>query len=237
MDDIRLDRMLRAYTKVGDITVRALSDLDVRERDRIALEASREEADTLRDEKSDKHNTLIAPMLDLDDDEMRTAIVAFQGRQYWQDIENELPFEYVPFPDEATLEERQEVLGKREAHEEEVREQRSAVIAKKIAAFNEKVQNWTTEVLRSEMQRRAIQSHSLAKYVDVHQYATLFLACFRDGNPLFEAWEDVPKMSSRAVDQLFAAYQQVDSVDPWELEKNVLTGPIQAGSEQESSPS
>ena len=215
-----IDRMLRAYTQVGDVTVRALSDLDVRERDRVALEASREEADELRDEKSEKYKKLIAPMLDMNDDEMRAALVAFQGRQYWRDIEAELQYEYIPFPDDATLEERQEVLRKREIHEEEIRGQRAAVIAKRIATFDEKVQIWTTEVLRREMQRRAIAAHSMAKYADVWNYATLVLACFKDGEPLFETWEGVPEMSSRAVEKLFTAYREVDSVDVWELEKH-----------------
>ena len=231
-----IDRMLRAYTQVGDVTVRALSDLDVRERDRVALEASREEADELRDEQSEKYKELIAPMLDMDDGEMRAAIVAFQGRQYWRDIEAELQYEYIPFPDDATLEERQEVLRRREVHEEEIRGQRATVIAKRIATFDEKVQIWTTEVLQREMQRRAIAAHSMAKYADVWNYATLVLACFEDGKPLFRTWEDVPKMSSRAVEGLFTAYREVDSVDVWELEKNSLTDTIRAGSEQPSSP-
>ena len=231
-----IDRMLRAYTQVGDVTVRALSDLDVRERDRIALEASREEADELRDEKSENHKELIAPMLDMSDDEARAAIVAFQGRQYWRDVENELPYEYVPFPDDATLEERQEVLRKREVHEEEIRGQRAAVIAKRIATFDEKVQIWTTEVLQREMQRRAIAAHSTAKYADAWNYATLVLACFRNGSPLFKTWEDVPEMSARAIEELFTAYREVDSVDVWELEKNFSTGNIQGGSEQSNSP-
>ena len=233
---MELDRMLRAYTKVGDVTVRALSDLDVRERDRIALEASREEADRLRDEASDGYGELVAPLLEIGDDEMRAAIVAFQGRRYWRDIENELPYQYVPFPDDATLEERQEVLRKRETHEELIREERASVIAKRIAAFDEKVQSWTTEVLRREIQRRAIASHSLAKYADVWNYVTLVLACFRDGKPLYKKWEDVPEMATRAVERLFTAYREVDSVDPWELEKNSLTDVIQGGSERLNSP-
>lgn len=231
-----IDRMLRAYTQVGDVTVRALSDLDVRERDRIALEASREKADELRDEQSEEYKELIAPMLDMDDSEMKAAIVAFQGRQYWRDIEAELQYEYIPFPDDATLEERQEVLRKREVHEEQVRKERATVIAKRIATFDEKVQIWTTEVLQREMQRRAVAAHSMAKYADVWNYATLVLACFRNGKPLFETWEDVPEMSSRAVEGLFTAYRKVDSVDVWELEKNFLTDTIQVGSEQTSSP-
>ena len=231
-----IDRMLRAYTQVGDVTVRALSDLDVRERDRIALEASREEADELRDEESKKYKELIAPMLDMDDSEMKAAIVAFQGRQYWRDIENELPYDYIPFPDDATLEERQEVLRKREAHEKQVRGDRATVIAKRIATLDEKVQAWTTEVLQREMQRRAVAAHSMAKYADVWNYATLVLACFKDGKPLFKAWGDVPEMSSRAVEDLFTAYREVDLVDVWELEKNSLTDTIQIGSEQTSSP-
>jgi hypothetical protein len=218
--DIGLDRMLRAHTKVGDITVRALSDLDVRERDRVALEESRKEADRLRDEQSDGYGELIAPMLEMSEDEMRAAVVAFQGRQFWRDIEDELPFQYIPFPDEATLEERQEVLRKREAHEEEIRQERTEVIAKRLVAFNDKVQNWTLEVLKQEVMRRAVAAHSLAKYADVYQYMTLVLACLKNGKPLFKKWKDVPEMSSRALEKLFAAYREVDSVDPWELEGN-----------------
>ena len=231
-----IDRMMRAYTRVGDITIRALSDLDVRERDRIALEASRVEADELRDEGSEKHGELIAPLLEISDDEMRAAIVAFQGRQFWRDIEAELTYEYIPFPDDATLEERQEVLRKREAHEEQVRKERATVIAKRIAALDEKVQNWTTEVLQREVQRRSVAAHSMAKYADVWNYVTLVLACFKDGKPLFEKWDDVPEMSSRVVEKLFAVYREVDSVDVWELEKNFSTDVIRAGLEQPSSP-
>lgn len=235
--ELGIDEFLRVHTKVGKITVKALSDLDVRERDRIALRASRDYADALGEEDSEEFQEHVAPLLEMDAVDMRTAIASVQERQFWRDAEDELPFDYVPFPDEPTLEERQDVLRRREEHEDGVKEKRRQAVAKRLANFIEKMQDWSDEMLRRQLRNRAIANLSWARYADVYTWATLALACFDgDGKPYFSSYEKVAKTSSKMTAKLFEAYRHVDSVDPWELEKNVLTGPTQDGSEPESSP-
>lgn len=233
---MEVDRFLRVSTKVGDITVRALSDLDVRERDRVAMEVSREEADVLRDESSEQYKELIAPLGEMTKEEMRAALVALQSRQFGREVDAELPFDHIPFPDDATLKERHEVLRQREEHEEKVRRERLKVVANRIAKYENKIQSWEAGVLRNTLLERAAMSYALAKYAEIYQYMTLVLSCFEaNGKRQFRSWKDVPKTSSKALERLFEAYRKVDSVDPWTLEKNSLTGPIQGLSEPESS--
>lgn len=235
--DIRIDGRFRAYTEVGSITVRALSDLDTRERDRVALQASQEYADILANEASAAHLEFVAPLLELSEEDMRDALVPLRADEMVRVVEEELPYEYVPFPDNATLVERQEVLRNREAHEESVRRQRETVVAARLSKLTEKIEGWDAETLCAGVRAEAIATHSAAKYADVFSYMTLALACYHEnGKPLFDSWEDVPKMSTRALQSLYAAYREVDEIDPWTLEKNVLTGPIPAGCEPENSP-
>ena len=223
---VRIDGRFRAYIEVGEITVRALSDIDVQERRRVALEESATERDLLADEESDKYKELILEAIgEADDNTMRVAIAQFESSMAADDVEDLLPFQYIPFPDKATLEERHEVIRKREEHEAKVRTQRVKYIEERIEKLRNKVEGWDTETLRRELERRIIGSWVLAKYTEVFQYQTLVLACFRDGKPMFGSWQEVRDHSDKLVKRLFAAYREVDSIDPWLLEKNALTGP------------
>ena len=225
--EIKIDGRFRAYTEVGEITVRALSDLDVQERRRVAMLESANERDVLTDKTSDRYKELVADAIsEADDDTMRAAVVQFESSAAADNAEELLPFQYIPFPDGATLEERHEVIRKREEHEAEVRAQRLKFIAERAEKLRKKVADWDTETLRRELERRIVANWVLAKYTEVFQYQTLVLACFRDGKPMFASWEEVRDHSDKLIKKLFAAYREVDNVDPWELEKKQLTATL-----------
>ena len=130
--------------------------------------------------------------------------------------------------EDASLEERHEVIREREEHEKQVREDRLRFVDQRVEKLREKSLSWDNDVLRRETERKIVESWIWAKYNQVFQYQTLVLACFREGVPLFKSWEDVPGYSTKLIRKLFAAYREVDSIDPWELEKNVLTEPTTA---------
>ena len=222
---MEIDSRFRAYIKVGEITVRALSDLDVQERRRIAMLESADERDVLTDKTSDRYKELVADAIgEADDDIMRAAIVQFESSAAADSAEELLPFQYIPFPDGATLEERHEVIRRREEHEIEVRAQRLKFIEERVEKLRKKAADWNTETLRRELERRIIANWVLAKYTEVFQYQTLMLACFVNSKPMFDSWQEVRDYSDKLVKKLFAAYREVDNVDPWELEKKQLTG-------------
>jgi len=222
---MEIDGRFRAYTNVGDITVRALSDLDVQERRQVAMLESANERDVLSDKDSDRYRELVADAIsEADDDTMRAAIVQFESSIAGDNAEELLPFQYIPFPDGATLEERHEVIRKREGHEAEVRGQRIKYVAERTEKLRKKVEDWDTETLQRELERRIIANWVLAKYTEVFQYQTLVQACFVDGKPMFGSWQEVRDHSDKLVKKLFTAYREVDSVNPWELEKKQLTG-------------
>jgi hypothetical protein len=165
---VEIDGRFRAYTSVGNITVRALSDLDVQERRRVAMLESADERDVLSDKDSDRYKELVADAIsEADDDIMRAAIVSFESSAAGDDAEEFLPFQYVPFPDGATLEERHEVIRKREEHEEGVRAQRLKYIAERTEKLRKKVAGWDTETLQRELERRIVANWALAKYTEV----------------------------------------------------------------------
>lgn len=224
--DIRIDSRFRAQVEVGDITVRALSDADVQQLRRLALEESAEEREILSDIESDRHKELVEDAIaDADDEMMRDAIVQFGTATASEEAEESFPFSFIPFPDGATLEERHEVIRGRKEHEIEILTQRAKYITDRLDGLRKKVEGWDTETLERELETRIVSSWAMAKFTEVFQYQTLALSCFTDGEPVFSSWEDVRAYSDKLVKKLFAAYREVDSVDPWELEKNVLTGP------------
>lgn len=224
--DIRIDSRFRAQVAVGDITVRALADADVQQLRRLALEESAKEREILSDTESERHIELVTEAIaDADDEMKRAAIVQFGVAAAGEEAEEAFLFSFVPFPDGATLEERHEVIRGRKDHEAEILEERAKYVAERLDGLRGKVDGWDTEILERELETRIVNSWAMAKFTEVFQYQTLALSCFRDGDPVFSSWEDVRTYSNKLVKKLFAAYREVDSIDPWELEKNVLTGP------------
>lgn len=227
--DVRIDGRFRAYTEVGGITVRALSDSDTQLRRRVALEESAAVREELTDTESARHKELVSgPIAEATDDEMREAIIRFAASDAEREAAEAFPFRFVPFPDGASLEERHEVLKKREESEAAVMAERLGYVSNRTARLHEKAKGWDTDVLGRELARRIIESWVWAAYGETFQYQTLVLACFRDGEPVFSSWRDVAQFSEKLVAKLFEAYREVDDVDPWELEKNVLTEPTMA---------
>lgn len=224
--DVQIDGRFRAYTEVGGIIVRALSDLDVQERRKVALLASEEEREELGNKEGDHYKELVVESLeDATEGVLREALLQFAVADLTRDAEDLLPFRFVPFPNDASLEERHGVLRQREEHEAEIRAERLKYVDQRVDKLREKSLAWEYDVLLRETERKIVESWIWAKYTQVFQYQTLVLSCFKDGAPLFKCWEDVPKNSDKFVKRLFSAYREVDSVDPWELEKNVLTEP------------
>jgi hypothetical protein len=224
--DIRIDSRFRAQTQVGDIIVRALSDTDVQQLRRLALEESAKEREELADPDSERRKELVDEAIaGADEEMMRDAIVQFEAATANEEAEDTFPFSFIPFPDSASLEERHEVIRERREHEEEVRTQRAKYIDERLERLRKKVEGWDAEILERELEIRIINSWAMARFTEGFQYQTLVLSCFKDGVPLFGSWQEVRGYSSRLIRKLFAAYREVDSVNPWELEKNVLTGP------------
>lgn len=224
--DIRIDSRFRAQIQVGDITVRALSDVDIQQLRRLALEESAKEREALSDVESEYRKEVVEePIAEANEEMMCDAIVQFETVRFNEEAEDAFPFSFIPFPDGATLEERHEVLKKREEHEEKVHTERAKYIAARLDRFRQKVEDWDTETLERELEIKIINSWAAAKFTEVFQYQTLVLSCLKDGEPMFKSWEEVRTYSGKLIGKLFAAYRKVDSVDPWELEKNVLTEP------------
>lgn len=226
---LSMDAMYRVRTELtmpdGSVMiVRTLSEAEVQTKNRMALDASRRRADDLRDPQSAAHKELIAPLRGLSVSAARTILSSLKQTALRRDAVGEIPYEFIPIPDGASLEEKQEVLARREKSEEKTRERREQWVASRLKEYQAKIEKLEHDAVLRELEAQTILAYAYQSYFDTLQYATLYLACrHEDGRRWFSSLEQVSEMGSAVLDRVFAAYREVDGVDPWELEKNALT--------------
>jgi len=223
---LSMDAMYRVRTTVtmpdgAVMVVRTLSEAEVQTKNRMALDASRQRADRLRDPQSDEHKELIAPLHWLNANAARAILVSLKQTELRREAVSQIPYEFIPIPDGASLEEKREILSRREKSEEETRTKREKWVSARLSEYQSKIEQLDHETLLLELESQTILAYAYQAYFDTLQYATLYLACRRDdGSRWFSSLEQVQEMGVAVLDKIFAAYREVDSVDPWELEKN-----------------
>src|SRR3990167_8740007 len=121
MEAVTVDRLFRGRQKVDlrgiVLNVRALTDLEVYERSRLAMAASMRAQQRLRDHASDDYLASIVSLERLEGEAPRSLWTPERTGELGPDIYRECPLAYIPFPDNPTEDGNRDVLAKREEAE------------------------------------------------------------------------------------------------------------------------
>ena len=229
--EFRLDDLYNTEAFLGlpdgtEITVRTLTDAESQIRDSAARAAAGAVEKRLRDSESEEYADLMTPLQHADRDGMMAIIMSIAAITMSQEVQNEYPYRYIPFPDEATEEERREVIERREEHEARVRQSRSEELSRRLAARREELLILDEDDLRSRAERALIATESFNNRVSEFYAQTVYMSCRNgDDRPMFEL-DDVRRhgrsdgLNESVYRRLLEVYQEIDQVDPWVLQKH-----------------
>lgn len=208
------------------ITVRTMTDAEVNVRELASLEVSSVIEERLSDKGDPEYLSLIAPLEHLDPPDLIAVIMAVKTRYIEDRVRAEFPFRYIPFPDDATDEEKRDVLTRRRESEAKVQQRRSEVQSERGAKERADLEELDHDELRARATNALVSTEMFTARLTEYYAQTIFMACVdEDGSPTFDL-EAVRKhgtrggLNEKVFQRLMSVYNEIDDVDPWILEKH-----------------
>lgn len=209
------------------VTVRVLTEAEVAERDDAALKAYRAEQE--RYEKgTEEYEKVFGPLEEADTEALVYMCAAVEHSAQRIKVQRQYPMRYFPVPEEATTEEKIEVMRQQDAHEADIMAKREKALDEHVEKFIERMKQ---EEDRDKLMRRAtralIEMRGETERVKEFYAQTVHLAARKDGSdgPPYWPIEAVRKhgrrggLSERVYNEILALYFQIDDADPWTLQK------------------
>lgn len=232
LDDLCRPAVDKTLPNGKTVRVRALSDVERRTCDMEALALSARLARALGDKESREYQAYILPtLLEGSDERKRDAIVAYRSLTAVRESNRTVQSRYIPFPDNATDEERREVIDKRQAESLAVLERRAAETKRLIDETRQQIAEMIGETLDAKLEREAKNAISSGLYSDEFVRHTIYHACEFDGGAarFFASVEAVRSLPVAILNFLWDAYNEVDSIDPFLLASPSVTESSTAG--------
>lgn len=217
-----LDDLCRPYEIVTlpngkNVRVRALSDAELRARDLEATRVSAVMMERLRDPNSREYQSIVLPVLQGDAAVMRQALLAYRSVEAAREVQIEIQPEFIPFPDNASEEEKREVMLRREAQNKEIAEKRAARIAALVEKEKAALSEMDEDKLRDLVSRRSVNGVSDSIWSDEFVIQTIYLSCeVEDGSGRYFVSPDQARGLPRTVRSLlWNKYAEADRIDPF----------------------
>ena len=214
---MRLDKLFRTTTDVklpggSEVSVRVLSDPDMRVRDDMSHRAYRRVANAFRDEESEEYINNVAPLEDANDDSLRSLLVAMHSVTVRHEAVREIRPTVIPGPEDATPDEKIEVADRRDDEDKRVQKERVAHIEARLNKFRKSLEELDSEALL--VRAKAGISTPFSTDAADEEFTCWTIHLSTDG--AFDV-EDVRNMHPAIKDKLMAAYLEVDGIDPFAL--------------------
>ena len=221
-----LDQFFRVKSEIelpGGVKcyLRTLADYEVRERQDRAVLASKKRRDELRDPDSELYKTYIAAIEFATDEDLRASIMALETREITRQVLEEIQPRYIAFPDDATLEEKHEVIGKREKEEKAVRPKRDKAIKARVKALEKDLGKRKRNYLVNRMRVAQENARVLQEFVMAFDRLTVYYSCFKDKRRkerLFKSPEEVGQLSPVVINVLLDQYGRIDQASIRQLQ-------------------
>src|SRR3990167_2478385 len=222
MEAVTVDRLFRVRQKVDlrgiVLNVRALTDLEVYERSRLAMAASMRAQQRLRDHASDDYLASIVSLERLEDETLRSICTTNNSGELGPDLYKEFPQEYIPFPDNPTEDESRDVLAKREEAEKRVLEKRVGSLRDRLEKYSQSIAEKTREWLLKEAARLVERSVVESAFEVEYDVQSLYLAVETlEGDRYFKALEEARGLPGSVRAQLMTVLRGVNDLDPLAL--------------------
>ena len=223
MDGVTVDRLFRVSKELElpggvKVKVRALSDMELQLRNREALRARYVAEKRLKDKDSTEYQITLLPLEDADADGYRATLLAYRRSEVGAEAERELPFVYVPFPDNASESEQTDVLAKREESEKEIRQRRAEWAEARVKDYVKLVTEMDEETLKKQCFRKTAEFFGRTEFTNRFVTMTAYIATETlEGAHYFASAEEVGSVPTVVLDRILQAVSEVNDISPFGL--------------------
>lgn len=221
----RLDEFFRVSKDVElpdgkVVTVRVLSDIDTQARSDYALSEQAKMVELLKDSTSDVYKTRIAILGDSATESLIDIVCDIKRMDYVREAYDLHRTDFYVFPDNATDEEKVNVLQRQAQHEREVREAQTNYVINAENNLRAKLEKMEHASLVEMAKSAAVNTYGVRARLLADRHWVIANAFEVDGKPVWTI-DSVKELPGKVQDFLVAQYQEVDSIDPWELTKSL----------------
>jgi len=229
MGVFELDSLFRTSVTVSlpgrEVQVKALGDLQNRQRENMARSASQKYRKKLKDEGSEEYSLFIEPLADLTHAELVQFLsLAYQQLEAQDEARKQVKQVFVPEPDEATLDEKIDAKEQQSQADTDALKQFNDTVDQLVSAYRQQIDAWDDAKLVSEAKIQAVSFYSLSEYLRAYLLASVLLSSTVNGKRLFPDIESVDSANQVVVGQLYDAFKSVNDLGAWDLAKATLRG-------------
>lgn len=247
--DFRLDEFLRVSKDVGfpkpdgtteKVTVKVLSDLAMNAKQEYITAARTKMTMALRDPQSEEYQKKLSSLEASTRQELTSLLLQSFQTELTRQAQDLFRVDFLPLPDDPaappTPEEVTENRIRQKEHEDSIYAARAKYVIDGLTRQSEKYDGMSDEALLKEVRAQSSNLFSTLAGMDADNIYTIYAACRVDGKPKWSL-DEVRELPERVINKLLAVYQEVDSVDPWELTKSLSERkPVRVGKNSKSRP-
>ena len=237
---ISVDDLFRVKSQVSvlgrDFWIRVLSEADTQARDEYAMRAMARRRKALATPGTPEHETYVESLDTQGDETLRQALLAVEAAALSRQAQNEISARLIPFPEDASDEEKTTVLEQREKELERVHTERAEWLAKQINDRNDAIAKMERTTLVALTKEKQIEAQGQVALSRAFMNYTLYAAVFKDEacqRRAFTGPEIVSDMPDTARNHLTDVYfRELDRITQLDLSYFFSMG----GSKDTSSP-
>lgn len=225
MDVITVDRLMQVRKEVplGErhVLVQALSSADLRSQNMAASLAGLRMKQALADPDGDTYQALIsASLVFATRDQLAEWCLGFKLSELQRQAYERHEVKFIPFPDDATEQERMDVLAQREQALEQLVTERAKFVKDGLEAYRLELEPLDQAALEKVYVTQRISDLINGAWRTARENTELLLSVRSlDGQPYFSSLAEVERLPESARQYLLAEARSVNDIDPltWSL--------------------
>jgi hypothetical protein len=208
-----------------EVTVRALSDAELRSRESIARAASAKYRKLLKDPNSDEHLAFIESLDELTDPQLVEIIVSQYSQLEAQDeARSQSKPEFIPTPEDPSDSEKLDAVDEQQSEDERASELYRTALKTMTDNYRKNVESWDRPKLLTEAKNWNVRGLAYTEYLRTSILASLYLSTEKNGKRYFANLEALENTNQMVVNRLYEEFVKVNEVDAWEVAKQALQG-------------
>jgi hypothetical protein len=196
LSDLKVTKV-RARIGQDDLVFRALSHLEIQERDEYAMFAASKRRRDIMTAGTIPHEVYSRSLEDSSDDALRLAITTLGTRALWREALREVKPKVYVLPEKATDAEKMQVLEQREKEPARLRDEQAEWVSTRMKKLVEKLEKATRDELLRTTREYQLNEQSNAEWSRAFQDFTIYASAFTDWEctqRVFESPEDVSRL-------------------------------------------
>jgi hypothetical protein len=219
------------------IWLRAMSELDLQARDEYALLALANRRKELEDPESRANAMYLSWMPAATDEQLRNIILSACQSDLARQAALEIQPRLIPIPDDATEDEKVDILRQRDAEMERVIADRRKFIEDGVRAKQAEIETIDREGLLALARQKQIELQSRLESIRAFESYTIYATCFLDEGcqtRLVNSPEQAGELPPDARTSLIVSYAELDRISQMDLKYFLLTDGSQDSSKPET---